>query len=327
MKTTILHKTGILLTGLIMALTFNSCIKDDNEPCNHSISIVYDYNIDKIDKFSMQASSLNIFVFDSETGLFVQEIKPAGTTFTENYQIDIPKSLYGKEYDYIAWAGLDPNSFVYPRMQVGVSTEEDLKVQVIGYEEQLVDRELKPLLHGILKRVYFDEATQQLPTISLTKNTNKFRLAFSFINNGQVATPTELDNLEVGIYSCGWYGCDNTSLDDMSRFIRYAPYVSEKEENAGFLFELNTLRLMAHREINLVVKDKTKDKEVFRMPLGSYLNLLRMLEESWIDDFQEYLDREDDYKLLIFINNDGENWESFRIIINDWVVRDHTLTN
>ena len=78
---------------------------------------------------------------------------------------------------------------------------------------------------------------------------------------------------------------------------------------------------MADREATLAVKDKKAGREVFRMPLISYLNLLRLVEESWIRTLQEYLDREDNFRMVLFIDVTNGNWVSFEILINDWVVR------
>ena len=333
MKRTLIRKTGLLVTILTMGL-FASCVKDGWNPCNNKIRIVYDYNMERVDQFHIQASFFSLFVFDSETGLFEQEFKFTGNPFDKDYEIDVPQSVYGKKCDYIVWAGLDSDSYDFPQMQKGVSDIEDLKVKVKGYESQSVSKDLEPLWHGIISGVEFTAATERTETISLTKDTKTFRLVFGFYEDGEIVHPYELDDLDVAITSAdGWYGYDNTVLDEKSRLVKYFPYVSEFEENAGLVYELNTLRLMADREATLVITDKSQDKEVFRMPLNSYLNLLRLVEESWVKDFQEYLDREDFYKIVIFIDhtNGGDpgengNWASFNIIINDWVVREHGIS-
>lgn len=309
-----------------------SCVKDGWEPCNNKIRIVYDYNMDRVDKFHVQATFFSLFVFDSETGLFEEEMRFTGDPFDKDFSIDVPQTMYGKKYDYIVWAGLDSDSYAYPQMQPGVSNKQDLRVQVKGYAAQSVGRDLEPLWHGMIDNLEFTADTERTETISLTKDTKTFRLVFGFYEDGELVHPYKLSDLDVSITSAdGWYGHDNTVLDAKDRLIKYAPYVSEFEENAGLVYELNTLRLMADREATLVITHKPNQKEVFRMPLNSYLNLLRLVEESWVKNLQEYLDREDFYKIVIFIDHTSDDpaesgsWASFSISINDWVVREHNI--
>ena len=37
---------------------------------------------------------------------------------------------------------------------------------------------------------------------------------------------------------------------------------------------------------------------------------------------QEYLDREDEYYILVFLKNDGKTWIATQIQINDWIIRE-----
>lgn len=333
MKKTLLRKTGLALASLAMIFGAVSCVKDGSDTCNNILRIVYDYNMDRVDKFHVQVNFLSIFVFDSQTGLFEEEIKLTGP-FNKDFEMFVPQHLHGKSYDYMVWAGLNSDSYSFPAtLTKGVSKLEDFQVQVKGYEEQLVAQDLEPLWHGLIRNVKFEINDEKTEVISLMKDTKTFRVVFSFTEGteqeSELVFPYDIEDLELSIYSAdGWYDYTNTLLDPVNRDIRYATYLAQTDDNGGYIFELNTLRLMADRNATLVVRVKSEDTEVFRMPLNNYLNLLRLTEESWVSDFQEYLDREDNFRILIFINNNevGENgWLSFKIMINDWTVREHNI--
>lgn len=321
MKSNLFSKALLIIPAL---LVLGSCVNEDADPCSSTLRVVYDYNIDQVDKFHAQANHYSLFVFDSQTGLFVKEIKATGG-FNEKHEIEIPRSLADNEYDYILWSGLDSDSYTHTPLQEGVTSRWGFSVKVKEYDDQKVTGKLEPQWNGLIENARLSSKSEA-QAISLTKNTNTFRLVFSFVSNEEVVHPYDPSALEVGIYtSCNELGCNNRILDEEGYSVFYTPYIAQKEANAGLVYEISTLRLMADREATLVVKEKATGRELFRMPLISYLDLLRLLEESWIETLQEYLDREDYFKIMVFINNDSENWESFRILINDWVVRDHTL--
>jgi hypothetical protein bfra3_07632 len=305
------------------------CVKDGaNDNCNNWLRIVYDYNMERKDLFDVQGKFFTIFVFDSATGLFEQEINMQGP-FAEKFTVDVPQSLYGKKYDYVVWAGLNPDSYSFIEAQKGVTRIEDIKVQVKGYQAQLVDQDLEPLWHGMITEVQFDETTEKTEIISLTKDTKTFRILFQFFDKaGAPIQPYDLSELGVSIETyCGWYAYDNSVLDARDRVIKHIPYVTDHEGKA-LVYEMNTTRLMDDRQTTLVVRNNIHDEELFRMPLNEYLNLLRLLEESWVKSLQEYFDREDDYRIIITNNSFPEvGWASFKVQINGWTVREHNSSD
>ena len=327
MKNFLLHRALFFFAGLLFVFVGSSCVKDGSVPCDNTLRIVYDYNMSRVDTFEKQVEFLSIFVFDSVTGLFHAEYKFQGP-FDGGFEWTVPEDLYGADYDYLVWAGLDSDSYAFTSPEKGVTGLEEFRVQVKGYADQFVGRDLEPLWHGIIRDVRFTINDEKTEVISLMKDTNTFRLVFSFVEEGEIVYPYDVNDLETSIYSAdGWYNQDNTVLDPVDRPIRYLSYHGANDVNAGLVYELNTLRLMNERETTLVLKKK-EGEEIFRMPLNYYLNLLRLTEEIWITNQQEYLDREDNFRIVIFMSNDGggeDSWASFRITINDWVVREHGI--
>lgn len=126
------------LIGLVMLAS--SCVREEMPECGSYLRVVYDYNMEYVDLFHKQVTFFSLFVFDAETGVFQQEIKQAQNPFPEKYTVQIPSEMYGKKYTFVVWAGLNADSYDFPTLIPGQSVISDLKVQIKGYKEQLVDR-------------------------------------------------------------------------------------------------------------------------------------------------------------------------------------------
>lgn len=324
MKTRVLYKP---LCAAALVFMFGSCIDEDNlPPCENILRVIYDYNMDREDLFHRQASDLNVYVFDSSTGLFVQEIECPDGPYGEDsndFAVAIPASLNNKAYDYVVWSGLGSNQYNYPQLQPGVSTKDDLTVQVKGHEERLVAHELQPLWNGLKENVVMPGTGSNTLTIPLIKDTNKFRIELRFLNENGEAYYPDPEELEVGIYFAGsWYAYNNSVLNHKeNHVVEYASYdESTDTENECLVFELNTLRLMADRENKLELRHIESGEVIFEDSLNDWFDELRM-EYSWIETLQEYLDREDDYRIVITLTKKENSWVSVRIEINEWVIR------
>jgi hypothetical protein len=122
--------------------------------------------------------------------------------------------------------------------------------------------------------------------------------------------------------SNGWYDNYNNVLDPSDREITYLPYYTADDVEVGSIAEINSLRLMNDGRISqLQITDKTRGQLILDISLIKYINSLRMLQFSNIP-LQEYLDREDEYYILVFLKNDGKTWIATQIQINDWIIRE-----
>ncbi|MDL2256426.1 FimB/Mfa2 family fimbrial subunit, partial [Parabacteroides sp. OttesenSCG-928-K15] len=236
----------------------------------------------------------------------------------------------GPRYDIVVWAGLDPDSYEYPTLTPGTSTITDFQLKVKGYENYMIEREgaLEPLWHGKLLGVTFE--TEKEYRLSLMKDTKKFRLVIQTLDEFDSLTKEDLDIILMS--SGGWYDNDNNVLDPKGRGLIYFPYYMIDDPDTGVAIEINSMRLMNEddRIHRLIINDAKEGYQILNIPLMKYLNALRLLEFSHIP-FQEYLDREDTYNILIFLRKEDDggekpqpprgNWVSVKIMINDWVIR------
>lgn len=312
-----------ILAGIMLLET--SCVKDGDRPCPNYLQIIYDYNMEYVDQFHNQVTFLSIFMFDAGTGKFVREVKQAQSPFPEKYTMEVPKEWFGQPYNIIVWAGLDSESYDFPTLTPGVSTIDDFQLKVKDYEKQLVDRNtaLEPLWHGKLSNVTFSDLKEVTYTVPLMKDTKKFRIVAQSFDDNTIITSNDLD---IRLFSAdGWYDNYNNVLDAKDRDITYLPYYTADDAEVGAIAEMNSLRLMNDERINqLRITDKTKGKVILNISLIKYINALRLLQFSSMP-LQEYLDREDEYYILVFLQNAPEGWIATQIKINDWVVREQDV--
>ncbi|NDV56947.1 FimB/Mfa2 family fimbrial subunit [Bacteroides sp. 519] len=309
----------LLFAAIVLSAT--SCVKDGGSPCPNYLKIVYNYNMEFVDLFHREVSFFSIFMFDAQTGVLVREVKQTQHPFPENYTMLVPEEWFDQKYDIVVWAGLDDGSYNFSELTPGISTIDDFQLKVKDYENQLVDRntELEPLWHGMLRDVFFSDLEETTYTISLRKDTRKFRLVLQVL--GQ-STTVDVNDLDISILSAdGWYDNNNQVLDQPNREITYLPYYTANDPEVGAIAEMNSLRLMNDERTNkLLITDKSTNRVILDMPLISYLNALRLLQYEKMP-LQEYLDREDEYYILVFLQAKEESWLAVQISINDWIIR------
>jgi hypothetical protein len=93
---------------------------------------------------------------------------------------------------------------------------------------------------------------------------------------------------------------------------------SETIEVAAGIFELTTGRLMANHRPILSLYNKETGEKVFSIPVVDYALLVKGYYNQNMTD-QEYLDRQDEYNMTFFLDEDGD-WLSASIIVNSWRV-------
>jgi len=77
-------------------------------------------------------------------------------------------------------------------------------------------------------------------------------------------------------------------------------------------------RLVKEQDPRLTVTDREKERTVFSIPLIDYALLVKGFYNRNMDD-QEYLDRQDVYDMVFFLD-EGDRWLDTYIYINSWKV-------
>jgi hypothetical protein len=221
-------------------------------------------------------------------------------------------------------------------VEVGKTELEELQVKMHRQHndkgEATVSDDLLPLYHGTMTLEVVDKPGTYTETMSLVKDTNSIRILLHEMSGHDV----DADKFRFEIHdSNGLYDWDNTLLDD-EQIIYEAWYQTtgsaDMEEYATrivtevnvALAELTIGRMRANSSPILHIISRETGEDVVRLPLADYALLVKGYYRESMSD-QEYLDRQDEYSLTLFLD-EGE-WVSSMIYINSWrvVINDSSI--
>lgn len=317
-----------------LALILLSCVRDGLDECpvdvpgkySSYIQFVYDYNMSFEDLFHREVSSLSLYLFD-EDNVFLHKMtekSPSGTTFPKGYTVGILKE-FSNATQFVVYAGVDENQQDVSILVPGKSTLNDLDLVLRDRKENIINTSIPPLWHGNItnRMTRASVIPNDTTTISLVKNTNTIRIVLQSLTDN---IDVDVNEFSFSLRSVnGSYDAFNVTNDKKTWF--YHPYIMENIGEGGAVAELNTLRLLADRENRLVIKHLATNSTILDININKYLNALKLSEYSKMS-FEEYLDREDEYKIVVFLTATKDptenklNWVSAYMSINEWVLRD-----
>lgn len=319
------------LIQFICALVLSSCslIYDDLQPCDtdksQGIKFVYTYNMKYSDALDYEihnqaiVKNINLFIYDSE-GKFIKDEIIAGDDLQDGIY---PLALTDGVYRLLAVGGLDESAYQWTKPSEGDDISEwQLSANI---ENGAVDAELPGLLQELDTLTVKDGVFLE-NVIDLKKHTNKLRISLIDVSSGE--------NLKAEDFSF-YARTENGDLDSngnpiTDKPIEWRPYYQSLEEVRGedgsvalraVCAELNCLRLIEHSNTLLSISRKGEVKPFFNVNLTDFL-LLSMMESHQMTE-QEYLDRQDEYKIVIYIDSSSDcgSTHYLKVLINDWVVR------
>ena len=332
-----LAKLKMFVASLAAASTLVACdrvIYDGEGDCSvkYRIEFKYDKNMEAADAFASKVGSVALYVFDKSGVLAYQATESGAALAAADFAMMI--ELEPGQYDLLAWCGVDGDSFVVPTATVGKTTLQQMQCKLsrtTSPDGDYVNRDLSPLFHGLKRIEYKTEAGVHTEEISLTKNTNNFRIILQQTwSDTADADELDIDNFEFAIVdNNGLMNYDNTLLEDNTIYYRpwdiMTGYVdvdasiqsTRAEQVAVSVAELTTARLVTTAKPILVVTNKATGEQVLSVPIIDYALLVKGNYNRAMDD-QEYLDRQDEYNMTFFLHNG--KWMSSQVIINSWRV-------
>lgn len=318
---------------LFFAGSLASCnvLTEEDQDCALYVRFKYDMNMNFADAFQNAVNSVTLYAF--KDGVLAYQRTEEGELLKQNgYRMRIDEIPYREKhkYDYITWAGEPDNeSFTIPVLTVGKSTKEDLFCQLNRAGNGVVSTDLEDLFHGMTNGQDYSRSASSAAgdevVIPLTKNTNNIRIVLQHLSG----KPVDVNKLNFTITDKnGLMNYDNMLLGE--DVITYKAWHKAQgsagigEQQEGVITEVNlaladltVARLMADEEPILVV---TNDEEemVIRIPLVDYALLYKRLRyEDMLD--QEFLDRQDEYNMTFFLD-ENYKWINQFIYINSWKV-------
>ena len=320
----------------VWGLTMVSCeniLEEEVVDCsvNYRVKFKYDHNMKYADAFANEVRSVTLYAFDME-GKFVYQRTEQGDILGED-GYTMPLEVEAGDYRFVTWAGLEgEESFSVPVLTQGVSTIDELTCRMNRISKRsdgtaIINEDLKPLWHGEVTEHSFTSraAMNQELTIPLVKNTNNVRIVLQHLSG----SPVDVDKFTFTITDeNGLMDYDNSLLEDEK--LTYYAWRTD-----GGVAELNAEGSRAQTSIGVAIAELTvgrlvmennpiltisndKGEKVLSIPLIDYALLVKGYYNRHMDD-QEYLDRQDEFNMTFFLD-ENDNWFNSYIIINSWKV-------
>lgn len=349
----------LLLTVLAGAIaSCDSVLNFEEGDCDikYRVKFKYDYHMKQgVDAFAQEVKTVTLYAFD-DNGNFVYQKTEEGEPLADgSYSMEV--EINPQKYHLVTWAGLDDESFAVPVMtgeseitELTVLTLRDPATRAAEGEEDkyIVKKNLSPLFHGEAikgKSVLYTTPTtgngirEEVTTIGLMKNTNNIRIVIAQVNKNPEkpvasARAIKADMFTYAIYDDnGKMNYDNSLLED--NLLTYQPFITETDKVTTRAFssekegaetypaavaEISVARLMETQDPKLKIYNKETKTEL--LPDGALIRYLGLLKEQNCINMplQEYLDRQDTYGIIFFVDENLTLINSV-IQINDWVIQ------
>lgn len=343
----------VLLTAVMLMAACHNPVYDYEGDCSvtYNLRFVYDRNLKWADAFPSEVHSINLYAFNAD-GVFVKEFVANGEALDQpgyTMQLDLEPG----DYQLVAWCGLNDagvanQSFAVTQPVAGQTSLEQLICSLNTKSDSLYpqysDTRLNFLYHGAL--------TVNLPdthngyvydyTMSLTKDTNHVRVILQQLS-GEDMQPEDFDfRIED---ANGVMGHDNLLLG--TDVVTYKPWNVQsgvagigKGDAAdsraliyvsGVIADLSVSRMVAghHEDLMLTIYNAKNGTTVARIPIIQYALLSKDYYElayNHLMSDQEFLDREDEYVLTFFLD-ENKRWIDSYIYIQQWriVLHDYEM--
>lgn len=312
------------------AIGLNSCslINDDLDPCPEGAALrfVYDYNMEFANAFPAQVDCLTLLVYDQD-GNYVRTITETSNVLAdENWRmtIDLPA---GKTYHFVAYGGLEceKSSFHFVDTPAANSKLAGLEVEM---DANCIDAnpgvDLHPLFFGDLDLTIPAGALSYTEgTVYMLRDTNSIRILLQNVDG----SPVKADDFNYVISANNTLMAYNNDVVPTAEGITYHPWAvgertpgtNDTSEDITLAYaEFSVARLISGERVQLDITNAQNGENVLSIPLVKYLLLFKSDRYTKMGN-QEYLDRENHWDIILFLN--GGRWIDTHIRVNDWDVR------
>ncbi|MCM1111024.1 MAG: FimB/Mfa2 family fimbrial subunit [Clostridium sp.] len=337
----IFSPTGRLATlfaafaSIAMLSSCDSWLYEDEGDCDphYKVKFRFDYNMKKADAFSQEVNAVTLYIVDPESGRVVwRKTENSDILKSEDYLMDV-EGLAPGNYKLMAWAGDGHKDS--PHFNLEDSGDDHTMFTCTMARETNVDGlpESSANLHRLYKdlpqefnnREFVDDQGTHIHTVRLMKNTNDITVVLQQLS-GETVDPDAFDYVITD--TNGKLNYDNSLMDDDE--ITYRPwrtrpgiaagYVPENMAEAQFsaaIANFSVNRMMADHKMVLTITRKSDGGIVAKVPVIDYALMVKANYDDMPD--QEYLDRQDNFSMVFFLD-EGMRWINTEIYINSWKV-------
>ena len=336
---------------ILTAMGLTSCdghpVFDYEGDCDphYYVQFVYDMNMEWADAFSSQVNSVELYVINPNTGDLVAKFTETDLSTLSTPGYKMPVDLKPGTYEFIAWCGLDNNQETLFSLQPTISHRDHLSCRMdrqYDNEKAFQNKQLHPLFHGKVTESLPDEEGEHVVTVKLIKDTNNINLSMQHISGETLTTDMFTVTMSEGN---GYLSHDNSLREDEN--VEFRPWHlragsvditgsrADDETNLNyFMAEISTSRLMSDRDPRINIVENETGNTVYSIPIVKWATTFRSQQFKDVNnnmhvitDDQEYLDRESDYNVMLYLDNGEEGWVAASIYINSWrvVLQDQEL--
>lgn len=324
-------KLRTLLSSALVCIAASACgelIYDDPEDCpEYRVKFRYDWNMKYADAFAHEVKAVTLYVLDPQ-GSIVWSASESGEALAAGDYSMVVKVPAGK-YDLLAWCDADEfGTYSFGKGILKTDLTCSLNSKSSGDAPAYVDTDLDRLYYGYLSAADFSAKKGKVTvTLGLKKNTNSFKVVLQHLSGA----PVDCDKFDFSISAdnalMDW---DNSLLPSTEVEYRawsvYSGSIdlgTRSEALNVAIAELSTGRLVKGHSPRLNIRLKDSGETVLSVPLIDYALLVKGRYNEGLDD-QEYLDRQDEYDMVFFLD-EADRWVDSFIYINSWkVVLQHT---
>ncbi len=324
-------KLRTLLSSALVCIAASACgelIYDDPEDCpEYRVKFRYDWNMKYADAFAHEVKAVTLYVLDPQ-GSIVWSASESGEALAAGDYSMVVKVPAGK-YDLLAWCDADEfGTYSFGKGSLKTDLTCSLNSKSSGDAPAYVDTDLDRLYYGYLSAADFSAKKGKVTvTLGLKKNTNSFKVVLQHLSGA----PVDCDKFDFSISAdnalMDW---DNSLLPSTEVEYRawsvYSGSIdlgTRSEALNVAIAELSTGRLVKGHSPRLNIRLKDSGETVLSVPLIDYALLVKGRYNEGLDD-QEYLDRQDEYDMVFFLD-EADRWVDSFIYINSWkVVLQHT---
>ena len=333
---------AMAMLPLAAFVSCDSFIMEDEGDCavTYRLKFCYDKNLKWADAFANEVSSVHAYAFDQSGLLVWHSDEKIDREAAADYSmvLDLPAG----DYKLLAWCGLrndgeQDESFSVPEVRVGRTRIEDVQCSLrrqYGEDGAYSKDRLYRLFHGTLDVTLpvNEDGGDYVYTMPLTKNTNHVRVILQHLSGQDV--DVNKFNFRIDEEN-GLMAHHNGLLEDEN--IKYEPWntmsgeagVGKDETRAvinvkGAIADLTVGRMMEDRKkkMLLTITNNENGEKIATIPVIDYALLAKEYYEQEYGHKmtdQDFLDREDEYVMTLFLDEKNE-WLSSQILIHSWVV-------
>ncbi len=337
------HISTRLAALAVAAVALTSCdgmIYDDEGDCAPHYKVRFEYRMHMEgtpgkpesypDAFPHNVGSVTLYAVDAATGRVVWSKHESGEkVMAPGYEIDLP--VDPGRYHLMAWCG-EGHKTSFTVNEAGHIDDLHCRMNreyISRAGEVAISRDdLRDLYHGREENLEMpDEQGTHYYTVQLTKDTNVIQILLQQLS-GPPMKPADYD-MEITDVN-GHLESDNSIRGDEE--ILYLPW-SQKSSSSNIVYpgpehsptelgavmaEFTVSRLMLQNDPRFTVYKHEDGEMLISIPLKEYLIQFMGDHYNRLDP-QEYLDRQDEYKIMIF-RDEGMRWTDSYIYINSFKV-------